>query len=62
MEPGTISFDDHYRLEVIDVSRWNVWNVIKDVMTVEPRTEIILSTTDVSDRPYAVLHSNRGPF
>ena len=35
---------------VIDVSYRNVWKAMKDIMTVEPRTNLVISTVDVSDR------------
>ncbi len=44
------------------MSRWNVWTVFKDVMTVEPRTEVVMSSTDASLRTYAVPDMNRRHF
>ncbi len=35
---------------VIDVLHRNVWNVMKDILTVEARTNGVISMADVSDR------------
>ncbi len=35
----------------------NVWNVVKDMLTVESRTNAVISMADVSDRPHSFRDS-----
>jgi hypothetical protein len=44
------------------MSGWNVWAVVKEMLTVEPRTEVVMSSTDASLRTYAVPNLNRRPL
>lgn len=57
VEPGTISFASQSLLVVIDVLYRNVWNVVKDMLTVESRTNAVISMADVSNRPHSFRDS-----
>ena len=37
-------------IEVIDVVRRNVWDAMREMLSVEPRTSALVSLTDSSDR------------